>query len=91
MPIYAYECQKCGAHEEHIQKMSDPPVTKCESCGGKLQKQMTAAAFHLKGGGWYADGYGSSKKDAASKSSSNSEGASSSSSGTSGDSATSAD
>lgn len=60
MPIYVYGCQKCGATEEHIQKFSDPPVEQCESCGGPLQKQVTSAAFHLKGGGWYKDGYASS-------------------------------
>lgn len=64
MPIYAYDCQKCGEQAEYIQKMSDPPMTKCEQCGGKLTKAITAAAFHLKGGGWYADGYASTgKKD----------------------------
>ncbi len=61
MPIYAYECRKCGEREEYIQKMSDPPMKKCEHCGGRLNKLMTAAAFHLKGGGWYADGYASAK------------------------------
>lgn len=59
MPIYEYRCTACGAKEEHIQKLSDPPPPGCASCGGRLEKQMTAAAFHLKGGGWYADGYAS--------------------------------
>ena len=62
MPIYAYRCTKCGAEPEYIQKFSDPPMTKCEACGGELVKQITAAAFHLKGGGWYKDGYASTKK-----------------------------
>ena len=61
MPIYAYECTKCGEQAEYIQKVSDAPMKKCEECGGKLSKLMTAAAFHLKGGGWYKDGYASSK------------------------------
>ena len=60
MPIYAYRCQKCGSEEEHLQKLSDEPKRTCERCGGKLVKQMTAAAFRLKGGGWYKDGYASS-------------------------------
>ena len=61
MPIYVYRCKKCNAVEEHIQRFSDPPMTKCEACGGPLQKEITGAAFHLKGGGWYADGYASTK------------------------------
>ena len=61
MPIYAYRCKKCGAEEEHIQRMSDPPIAKCESCGGPLARLVSAAAFHLKGGGWYRDGYASTK------------------------------
>ncbi len=62
MPIYAYRCTKCGAEPEYIQKFSDPPMKKCEACGGELVRQITAAAFHLKGGGWYKDGYASTRK-----------------------------
>jgi putative FmdB family regulatory protein len=61
MPIYAYQCNACGAEEEHIQRFSDPPLTTCERCGGSLEKLLSAAAFHLKGGGWYKDGYASAK------------------------------
>lgn len=63
MPIYAYRCQNCGADAEYIQKFSDPPMSVCESCGGPLERAVTAAAFHLKGGGWYKDGYASAKAD----------------------------
>jgi putative FmdB family regulatory protein len=68
MPIYVYRCTKCGAIEEHIQRFSDPPMTKCESCKGKLVKEVTSAAFLLKGGGWYKDGYASTKPGADSSS-----------------------
>ncbi len=61
MPIYAYQCTKCGKDEEYIQKFSDPPMEKCEHCGGSLRRLVTSAAFHLKGGGWYKDLYASSK------------------------------
>ena len=64
MPIYVYRCESCGAVEEHIQRFGDPPQQVCETCGGRLHKQITSAAFHLKGGGWYKDGYASSKPDA---------------------------
>lgn len=65
MPIYVYGCNDCGAVEEHIQRFSDPALTECERCGGRLEKQVTAAAFQLKGGGWYKDGYASAKADKA--------------------------
>jgi putative FmdB family regulatory protein len=65
MPIYAYRCQSCGADAEYIQKFSDPPMTVCERCNGTLERAVTAAAFHLKGGGWYKDGYASAKADGA--------------------------
>lgn len=61
MPIYAYECAKCDEQPEFIQRISEPPKKKCESCGGKLSKLLTTPAFHLKGGGWYKDGYASTK------------------------------
>lgn len=64
MPIYAYRCSKCGADAEYIQKFDEPPMTVCETCGGPLARAVTAAAFHLKGGGWYKDGYASAKADA---------------------------
>ena len=55
MPIYAYECGACGAAHDFLQKMSEGPKRKCPSCGElRLRKQVTAAAFHLKGTGWYA-------------------------------------
>lgn len=59
MPLHAYICKRCHDEFEEIQKFSDPPLKKCIKCGGKLEKQMGRSAFHLKGGGWYQDGYGS--------------------------------
>ena len=54
MPIYEYECAACGARHDFIQKFSDGPKRKCPSCGKlRLKKQISAAAFHLKGDGWY--------------------------------------
>ncbi len=65
MPIYEYICQKCGQEIEAIQKVSEAPLTQHDDCGGKLEKKLSLSAFHLKGGGWYADGYSqkSSKPD----------------------------
>ena len=54
MPIYEYECGACGERHEFIQKFSDGLKRKCPSCGKlRLKKQISAAAFHLKGDGWY--------------------------------------
>lgn len=54
MPIYEYECGACGGRREFIQKFSDSPKRKCPECGAlKLKRLMSAAAFHLKGSGWY--------------------------------------
>ena len=60
MPIYEYRCTACGEEIEIIQKISDRPRRKCKKCSGKLEKLVSRAAFHLKGGGWYAQGYGDS-------------------------------
>ena len=61
MPLYEYECSACHRHTEKIQKFSDPEITTCPFCGGELKRVISAPAFSLKGGGWYADGYGSAK------------------------------
>jgi putative FmdB family regulatory protein len=64
MPIYEYRCSLCGHEHEVLQKVSEPPLTDCPSCGKPgLQKLLTAAGFQLKGGGWYATDFkGGSKK-----------------------------
>jgi putative FmdB family regulatory protein len=66
MPLYEYECTVCHRHTEKIQKFSDPEITQCPHCGGLLKRVITAPAFSLKGGGWYADGYASAKPPASS-------------------------
>jgi len=57
MPIYEYECSKCGKRIEVIQKMSDKPLKKHEGCGGTLSKLISAAGFQFKGTGWYVTDY----------------------------------
>ncbi|HMU40942.1 MAG TPA: zinc ribbon domain-containing protein [Pseudomonadota bacterium] len=59
MPTYDYECQACGHTFEVSQRITEKSLTDCPQCKEpKLQRLITAAAFHLKGGGWYKDGYG---------------------------------
>jgi putative FmdB family regulatory protein len=54
MPIYAYRCDECGFSKDVLQKISDPVLTDCVSCGKPaFKKQLTAAGFQLKGTGWY--------------------------------------
>jgi putative FmdB family regulatory protein len=69
MPIYEYRCGACGQEHEALQKVSEPPLTKCPACGKpKLKKLLSAAGFQLKGSGWYATDFkGGSKKSDASK------------------------
>lgn len=57
MPIYEYRCAKCSGLTEKIQRLNDRPLRKCPSCGGKLERVMSAGAFVLKGSGWYATDY----------------------------------
>lgn len=61
MPLYEYECQQCHKHTEKRQKFSDPEITQCPHCGGKLQRVLSAPAFAFAGGGWYKDLYSSNK------------------------------
>ena len=67
MPIYEYECKKCGEITEVWQKFSDSPLTDCPHCHGRMNKVMSLNSFHLKGSGWYVTDY--SRKTAASQSS----------------------
>ena len=54
MPIYEYQCKACGQQMEALQKISDAPLQDCPECGEpELKKKVSAAAFRLKGGGWY--------------------------------------
>ena len=57
MPIYEYRCTACGHQIEVMQKMSERPLRKCSRCGGRLEKLISRAAFQLRGGGWYSEGY----------------------------------
>ena len=63
MPIYEYQCDSCEHKLEALQKISDQPLTDCPECAKPtLKKQITAAAFRLKGGGWYETDFKTGKK-----------------------------
>ena len=65
MPIYEYECTKCGRIEEALQKFSDKPLSRCSHCKGKLTKLVSQSTFHLKGSGWYVTDYANKSKNSA--------------------------
>jgi putative FmdB family regulatory protein len=67
LPLYEYQCQKCKAYSEKIQKFSDPPLSKCEKCGGRLERLLSSPAIQFKGSGWYVTDY--ARKEASNKSS----------------------
>ncbi|MFB3917871.1 MAG: FmdB family zinc ribbon protein [Terriglobales bacterium] len=57
MPLYEYECTRCEYRFERIQKFSDPPVSKCPECGGKVAQLLSPPALQFKGSGWYVTDY----------------------------------
>ena len=67
MPIYEYQCKKCGETTEIMQKFSDTPLKKCPACGGRMAKLMSMNSFQLKGSGWYVTDYTGRKGEDAPK------------------------
>ncbi len=57
MPLYEYECKKCGHRFEKIVKFSDKPTKKCPECGGAVEQTISAPAVQFKGSGWYVTDY----------------------------------
>lgn len=63
MPIYEYQCEACGHQLEALQKVADAPLTQCPQCNqAALKKKVSAAAFRLKGSGWYETDFKSKNK-----------------------------
>jgi len=56
MPIYEYQCQKCGTFEV-TQRITEKPLGKCPNCKGKVKKLISNTSFQLKGTGWYVTDY----------------------------------
>jgi putative FmdB family regulatory protein len=67
MPIYEYECTKCGTIEEAFQRFSAKPLSKCKHCSGKLHRLISHSTFHLKGSGWYVTDYANKSKNSSDK------------------------
>jgi putative FmdB family regulatory protein len=65
VPLYEYQCKKCGHRFEKIQKFSDPHVKKCPECGGVVEQMISAPAVQFKGSGWYVTDYPKSSSGSA--------------------------
>lgn len=82
MPVYEYECLKCGDRFDELQRLSDEPLKKHDGCGGRVKRLLSAPAIQFKGTGWYITDYarkntdssGDGKKDGASEKKSESKG-----------------
>ncbi len=57
MPLYEYQCVKCGRRTEKIESVDGPHLKKCPHCGGKVERLVTAPAIQFKGAGWYVTDY----------------------------------
>ena len=66
MPLYEYQCEKCGRFEL-IRKFSDKPVTACPTCGREVRKLFSAPAIQFKGTGWYVTDYAKKSSDGGEK------------------------
>jgi putative FmdB family regulatory protein len=62
MPLYEFQCDDCGDVVEVLVKVNGRGPRKCGRCSGRLKKMISRTSFHLKGGGWYSDGYGGGAK-----------------------------
>jgi putative FmdB family regulatory protein len=67
MPIYEYQCRKCGKSFEIVQRVSEPDLKSCKFCKGPVKRLMSVTSFHLKGSGWYVTDYGGKKPPVAEK------------------------
>ncbi len=65
MPIYEYQCEKCGEFEI-TRRITEEPLKKCPTCKRKVRKLMSSTSFQLKGSGWYVTDYARKGKDAGS-------------------------
>lgn len=55
--IYPYACSDCGSEWEEEQRLSDPVLTTCPTCGGHAKRMIGLTSFVLRGYGWARDGY----------------------------------
>ena len=73
MPLYEYQCLKCGKRTEVLQRFDEAPPAACPECGGEMKKLISSPAFQFKGSGFYATDYAGKKAGAESTSEAKSE------------------
>jgi putative FmdB family regulatory protein len=61
MPIYEYRCEQ-GHTFEVMQRMTDDPVSSCQTCEAPVQRVFHPVAVHFKGSGFYNTDYGTRKR-----------------------------
>jgi putative FmdB family regulatory protein len=66
VPLYEYQCLKCGRKTEKIEKVAGPHLKKCPHCGGKVEQLLAAPAIQFKGSGWYVTDYAGKNSSSAS-------------------------
>jgi putative FmdB family regulatory protein len=64
MPLYEYQCLKCGKRTEVLQRLDEAPLAACPECGGEMKKLISRPAFQFKGSGWYVTDYAGKKAGA---------------------------
>jgi putative FmdB family regulatory protein len=92
VPTYEYACTVCAERTEAVQSFTDPPLTECPACGGRLRKVFSPVGVVFKGSGFYKnDSRGKPAKTPAASDASSSTGSSGAFSGSAGSSSGSAD
>jgi putative FmdB family regulatory protein len=66
LPLYEYECRKCHARTEHIEKLNGPHLKRCPKCKGPVERMISRTAIQFKGSGWYVTDYAKSSSAASS-------------------------
>jgi putative FmdB family regulatory protein len=62
VPTYEYQCEKCQRVFEVRQRITEPPLSTCDACGGRVKRLLSPAPFILKGEGWYVTDYPSDSR-----------------------------
>ena len=79
MPTYQYACTECDHRFDAVQSFSDPSLTVCPECGGKLRKVFSSVGIVFKGSGFYRTDSRASAGSTVAKSESSSDSSSSTS------------
>ena len=86
MPIYEYQCDKCGVFEV-TQRITESALKRCPTCKAKVERIISQTSFVLKGSGWYATDYARAPKSESKGESATGDGASANAGNTNGSSA----